>query len=76
VLIPSGEVEESLRRLAVDAIDLYQIDWPPEPDSPELEEGWSTLAELKREGKLRWIGVSNFNVKPMRRATDPLRSRG
>jgi len=62
------EVEDSLRRLAVAAIDLYQIHWPPDPDSSELEEGWSTLSELKREGKVRWIGVSNFNVKQMRRA--------
>jgi len=62
------EVEDSLRRLAVEAIDLYQIHWPPDPDSPELEEGWSTLADLKRAGKVRWIGVSNFNVKQMRRA--------
>ena len=63
-----GEVEDSLRRLSVDAIDLYQIHWPPDPDSPELEEGWSTLADLKREGKVRWIGVSNFNVQQLRRA--------
>jgi aryl-alcohol dehydrogenase-like predicted oxidoreductase len=62
------EVEASLRRLQVEVIDLYQIHWPPEPDSPELEEGWSTLADLKREGKVRWIGVSNFNVKQLRRA--------
>ena len=62
------EVEDSLRRLQVDVIDLYQIHWPPEPDSPQLEEGWSTLADLKREGKVRWIGVSNFNVKRLRRA--------
>src|ERR1700692_4734218 len=62
------EVEDSLRRLAIDAIDLYQIHWPPDPDSPALEEGWSTLANLKREGKVRWIGVSNFNVGQLRRA--------
>jgi aryl-alcohol dehydrogenase-like predicted oxidoreductase len=62
------EVEDSLRRLAVDTIDLYQIHWPPEPDSPELEEGWSILAALRRQGKVRWIGVSNFDVKQMRRA--------
>ncbi|MHB8215895.1 MAG: aldo/keto reductase [Candidatus Sulfotelmatobacter sp.] len=62
------EVEDSLRRLAIDAIDLYQIHWPPDPDSPELEEGWSTLANLKREGKVRWIGVSNFDVGQLRRA--------
>ena len=63
-----GEVEDSLRRLSVDAIDLYQIHWPPEPDSGELEEGWSTLASLQRQGKVRWIGVSNFNVEQLRRA--------
>src|SRR5713226_3600427 len=63
-----GEVEDSLRRLSVDAIDLYQIHWPPDPDSAVLEEGWSTLANLKREGKVRWIGVSNFNVQQLRRA--------
>ena len=63
-----GEVENSLRRLSVDAIDLYQIHWPPDPDSAALEEGWSTLADLKREGKVRWIGVSNFNVQQLQRA--------
>ena len=62
------EVEDSLRRLSLDVIDLYQIHWPPEPDSPELEEGWSTMADLKREGKVRWIGVSNFNVAQLKRA--------
>ena len=62
------ELEDSLRRLSVDAIDLYQIHWPPDPDSPALEEGWCTLANLKREGKVRWIGVSNFNVEQLRRA--------
>jgi len=62
------EVEDSLRRLAIDVIDLYQIHWPPDPDSPELEEGWSTLADLKQQGKVRWIGVSNFDVEQLRRA--------
>src|ERR1043166_9417245 len=62
------EVENSLRRLGVETIDLYQIHWPPDPDSTELEEGWSTLAALKKEGKLRWIGVSNFNVNQLQRA--------
>lgn len=60
------EVEASLRRLDIDVIDLYQIHWP-NPD-PDIEEGWSTLAELKQEGKIRAIGVSNFNVEQMRRA--------
>ena len=62
------EVENSLKRLGVETIDLYQIHWPPEPDSTELEEGWSTMAALKKEGKLRWIGVSNFDVNQMQRA--------
>jgi len=60
------EVESSLRRLKVDAIDLYQIHWPV-PDA-EIEEGWTTMAELQREGKVRYIGVSNFNVAQMERA--------
>jgi aryl-alcohol dehydrogenase-like predicted oxidoreductase len=63
-----SEVEDSLHRLSVDAIDLYQIHWPPDPDSAALEEGWSTLADLKHEGKVRWIGVSNFNVQQLQRA--------
>ena len=62
------EVEDSLRRLSVDVIDLYQIHWPPDPDSAELEEGWSTLASLQRQGKVQWIGGSNFNVHQLRRA--------
>src|SRR5258708_9165735 len=62
------EVEDSLRRLSLDVIVLYQIHWPPDPDSPHLEEGWSTMADLKREGKVRWIGVSNFNVPQLKRA--------
>src|SRR5438128_4732984 len=60
------EVEDSLRRLQVDVIDLYQIHWP-QPDE-DIEEGWSTLAALKAEGKVRHIGVSNFNVNQLRRA--------
>ncbi|HUS07964.1 MAG TPA: aldo/keto reductase, partial [Bryobacteraceae bacterium] len=60
------EIEASLSRLQVDTIDLYQIHWP-EPEE-EIEEGWATLAELKAEGKVRHIGVSNFNVEQMKRA--------
>jgi aryl-alcohol dehydrogenase-like predicted oxidoreductase len=60
------ECEASLRRLRVEAIDLYQVHWP-DPDE-DIEEGWATLAALKREGKVRHIGVSNFNVAQMRRA--------
>jgi len=60
------ECEDSLRRLQVDVIDLYQIHWP-EPDG-DIEEGWTEMAKLKDEGKVRWIGVSNFNVEQMKRA--------
>jgi aryl-alcohol dehydrogenase-like predicted oxidoreductase len=60
------ELEASLRRLKRDVIDLYQIHWP-EPDE-DIEEGWQTLARLKEEGKVRWIGVSNFNAAQMERA--------
>jgi aryl-alcohol dehydrogenase-like predicted oxidoreductase len=60
------ECEASLRRLRVEAIDLYQIHWP-DPDE-DIEEGWATLAALKQEGKVRHIGVSNFNVAQMQRA--------
>jgi aryl-alcohol dehydrogenase-like predicted oxidoreductase len=60
------EVEGSLRRLGVDTIDLYQIHWPV-PDN-ELEEGWTTMAELQREGKVRYIGVSNFSLPQLERA--------
>jgi aryl-alcohol dehydrogenase-like predicted oxidoreductase len=62
------ECENSLRRLQTDVIDLYQIHWP-DPD-PEIEEGWETMAELKKEGKVRYIGVSNFNISQMRRAME------
>ncbi len=59
------ECEDSLRRLNVDVIDLYQIHWP-DPEE-QLEEGWETLVQLKKEGKVRWIGVSNFSVAQMKR---------
>ena len=62
------ECEESLKRLGVEAIDLYQIHWPPENDDSEIDEGWAAMADLQREGKVRWIGVSNFNVEQMKRA--------
>lgn len=59
------ECEASLRRLRVDVIDLYQIHWP-QPDE-DVEEGWGALAKLREEGKVRWIGVSNFSVAQMER---------
>jgi aryl-alcohol dehydrogenase-like predicted oxidoreductase len=58
------ECENSLRRLKVDRIDLYQIHWPSE----DLEEGWGEMARLQEEGKVRWIGVSNFDASQLRRA--------
>jgi aryl-alcohol dehydrogenase-like predicted oxidoreductase len=59
------ELEGSLSRLGLDAVDLYQIHWPI-PDE-EIEEGWTTLAELRDEGLVRHIGVSNFDVEQLRR---------
>ena len=60
------ELEGSLRRLGVETIDLYQIHWP-NPET-EIEEGWEALARFQKEGKIRWIGVSNFSVEQMKRA--------
>jgi aryl-alcohol dehydrogenase-like predicted oxidoreductase len=61
------ECEDSLRRLRVEVIDLYQIHWPT-GSATETDEGWGTMAQLQREGKVRWIGVSNFDVEQMQRA--------
>ncbi|HSC48886.1 MAG TPA: aldo/keto reductase [Gaiellaceae bacterium] len=60
------ELEGSLSRLGGDAVDLYQIHWPIPDD--EIEEGWSTLVELRDEGLARHIGVSNFSVAQLERA--------
>ena len=62
------ECEDSLRRLNVNVIDLYQMHWPPRDNGPQLEEAWQTMAALQKEGKVRWIGVSNFDVSQIRRA--------
>lgn len=59
------EVENSLRRLGVDVIDLYQIHWP-DPET-EIEEGWQAMTRLREQGKIRWLGVSNFSVEQMER---------
>jgi aryl-alcohol dehydrogenase-like predicted oxidoreductase len=64
------ECEDSLRRLQADVIDLYQIHWPPEDNGPGLEESWQTLAGLQNEGKVRCIGVSNFDVSQLQRAEE------
>ncbi len=60
------ECEESLKRLGVETLDLWQIHWP-NPDS-DVEEGWGEMVRLKKEGKVRWIGVSNFTPAQMKRA--------
>jgi aryl-alcohol dehydrogenase-like predicted oxidoreductase len=62
------EAGDSLKRLGVDAIDLYQIHWP-DPDA-DVREGWAALAELKEQGLVRHIGVSNFDVEQMERVAD------
>jgi aryl-alcohol dehydrogenase-like predicted oxidoreductase len=59
------EAEASLKRLRVDAIDLYQIHWPDPAE--DIEEGWSALAELRAQGLVRHIGVSNFDVGQLQR---------
>jgi aryl-alcohol dehydrogenase-like predicted oxidoreductase len=65
------EVESSLRRLHVETIDLYQIHWPNftggESPSPGIEAAWQTLTEMKKAGKVRYIGVSNFNTRELQR---------
>jgi len=60
-----SEVEASLRRLKIEIIDLYHIHWP-EPDE-EIEEAWDTIADLIKEGKIRYAGVSNFSLEQLRR---------
>jgi aryl-alcohol dehydrogenase-like predicted oxidoreductase len=60
------ELDNSLRRLGVETIDLYQVHWP-NPET-EIEAGWEALARFKEQGKIRYIGVSNFNVDQMKRA--------
>jgi len=60
------ECEASLRRLKIDVIDLYQIHWTAD-DLTETMEGWNTLAALQKEGKVRWIGLSNATVEEMQK---------
>jgi aryl-alcohol dehydrogenase-like predicted oxidoreductase len=61
------EVEDSLRRLQVERIDLYQVHWPPEDGTP-LEDYWATMLELRSEGKVRAVGLSNHGVKQLEAA--------
>jgi aryl-alcohol dehydrogenase-like predicted oxidoreductase len=60
------ECESSLKRLQVETLDLYQVHWPTPAE--DIEEGWETLSKLKKEGKVKYIGVSNFNVEQIKRA--------
>lgn len=62
------ECENSLRRLNVETIDLYQIHWPPSENNEEIDEAWDMMLTLQQQGKVRWIGVSNFDVEQMNRA--------
>jgi aryl-alcohol dehydrogenase-like predicted oxidoreductase len=62
------ECEASLKRLKVDAIDLYQIHWPPRNNDNKIEPAWEMMSQLKKEGKVRFIGVSNFNVDQIKGA--------
>jgi aryl-alcohol dehydrogenase-like predicted oxidoreductase len=64
------ECEDSLRRLEVEVIDLYQMHWPPRDNGPGLEEAWRAMNDLKKEGQVRWVGVSNFDVEQMKRAAE------
>lgn len=61
----TAEIDASLRRLRVEVIDLYQVHWPDDG----LEEAWQTLADLKRQGKVRWLGVSNFDEGQLARVS-------
>jgi aryl-alcohol dehydrogenase-like predicted oxidoreductase len=60
------ECEQSLKRLNIDVIDIYQIHWP-DPATP-IEESWNAMAELKKQGKVRAIGVSNFSLDLLKAA--------
>jgi aryl-alcohol dehydrogenase-like predicted oxidoreductase len=64
------ECEESLRRLKVDIIDLYQIHWPPVRTEDKIYAAWEIMTRLKDEQKVKFIGVSNFNAKQIRMAEE------
>ena len=62
------ECEDSLGRLQRETIDLYQMHWPPSDNGPALEEAWQAMAELRKAGKVRWVGLSNFDAAQIQRA--------
>jgi aryl-alcohol dehydrogenase-like predicted oxidoreductase len=62
-----AECDESLRRLSVDRIDLYQFHWPDRVTGTQVEESWGVMGELVEEGKARWLGVANFDVELLER---------
>jgi aryl-alcohol dehydrogenase-like predicted oxidoreductase len=61
------ECERSLRRLGVERIDLYQFHWPDWMTGTALEDSWATMVGLVEEGKVRWIGVANFDIAELAR---------
>jgi aryl-alcohol dehydrogenase-like predicted oxidoreductase len=67
-----AELEQSLKRLGRDHIDLYQFHWPDNTTGTPVEESWATMAALADEGSVRWVGVSNFTVDLLERC-EPIR---
>jgi aryl-alcohol dehydrogenase-like predicted oxidoreductase len=61
------ELEQSLKRLGTDHVDLYQFHWPDRETGTPVEDSWATMAALVEEGKVRWAGVSNFDVPLLER---------
>ncbi|HEX9342842.1 MAG TPA: aldo/keto reductase [Actinomycetota bacterium] len=66
------ELEQSLKRLGTDHVDLYQFHWPDTATGTPVEESWATMADLVAEGKVRWAGVCNFDVELLERC-EPIR---
>jgi aryl-alcohol dehydrogenase-like predicted oxidoreductase len=66
------ECEDSLRRLGVERIDLYQFHWPDGVTGTQVEESWGVMTELAGAGKVRWLGVANFDVALLERC-EPIR---
>jgi aryl-alcohol dehydrogenase-like predicted oxidoreductase len=66
------ECEQSLKRLGLERIDMFQFHWPDLATGTEVEDSWSTMQELVEEGKVRWLGVSNFSIELLKRC-EPLR---